>query len=177
MNTSKNSRTKETRKKIEDEFLLLLEKEKIEKITVKELCARVRINPSTFYFHYKDIYDLMKQMEIDFSSKIDNAFWNVENQRYQFDFTRYIEMIEQNRKFYKVYLSRNGKLFTLNKDKVAQSLGEKKSKQRNVEEIYQYYFYLGGATSVIKAWLDNECDVDKKIIVDLIEKKFAEQKN
>ncbi|EKC69722.1 TetR family HTH transcriptional regulator [human gut metagenome] len=35
----------------------------LEKITVKELCESARINKSTFYAHYKDIYDLSDAME------------------------------------------------------------------------------------------------------------------
>ena len=35
----------------------------LEKITVKELCALARINKSTFYTHYQDIYALSEKLE------------------------------------------------------------------------------------------------------------------
>ena len=41
---------------------LILEKP-LTSITVKDICARADINRSTFYLHYKDIYDLLTAFE------------------------------------------------------------------------------------------------------------------
>ena len=41
----------------------LMLKKSIKDITVKELCESVDINRGTFYTHYRDIYDLMHQIE------------------------------------------------------------------------------------------------------------------
>lgn len=50
----------------------LLKEKELEKITVTELCRSVRINRSTFYEYYDDIYDLMKDVETDFLEKTDH---------------------------------------------------------------------------------------------------------
>lgn len=45
----------------------------LEKITIKELCEHAYINKSTFYSHYKDIYDLSERMEEEVVSSITNS--------------------------------------------------------------------------------------------------------
>ena len=51
-------RTLKTERAIKNAFTLLRSKKELEKITVKELCEEACINKSTFYAHYRDIYDL-----------------------------------------------------------------------------------------------------------------------
>ena len=53
-------RTEKTENAIKSAFLELRAKRPLEKITVKELCALARINKSTFYTHYQDIYAFRK---------------------------------------------------------------------------------------------------------------------
>lgn len=56
-------RTVKTEQAIKNAFTLLRSKKELEKITVKELCAEARINKSTFYSHYTDIYALSDTLE------------------------------------------------------------------------------------------------------------------
>lgn len=51
-------RTLKTERAIKNAFTLLRSKKELEKITVKELCEEACINKSTFYAHYRDIYEL-----------------------------------------------------------------------------------------------------------------------
>jgi len=68
MSLSRNDR-KETRKVrytrmiIRDSLIELMQTKPIVSITVKEICELADISRSTFYFHYKDQYDLLKQIE------------------------------------------------------------------------------------------------------------------
>lgn len=43
-------------------FIELKSKKELNQITVKDLCDKANINKSTFYTHYKDIYDLSEQL-------------------------------------------------------------------------------------------------------------------
>lgn len=60
-----DKRIVKTKKAIKDTFLQLRAKKPLEKITVKELCELAYINKSTFYCHYKDIYDLSDSLELE----------------------------------------------------------------------------------------------------------------
>lgn len=56
-------RTRVTRMLIRRAFTDLLRQKPIQSISVKELCAAAGINRGTFYSHYTDLYDLLRQME------------------------------------------------------------------------------------------------------------------
>ncbi len=58
-------RVEKTRKSIVNAFLALRARKPLEKIRVKELCEQARINKSTFYDHYQDIYDLSDTLETE----------------------------------------------------------------------------------------------------------------
>jgi AcrR family transcriptional regulator len=55
-------------------LITLLEQKSIEKITVKEICGVADLNRSTFYAHYKDPYDLLRQIEEELLSELDIHF-------------------------------------------------------------------------------------------------------
>ena len=61
--TGQHSRGTESR--IRQAFTALLVEKPIQRITVKELCQKARVNRSTFYAHYVDIYDLLAKLEED----------------------------------------------------------------------------------------------------------------
>ena len=62
---------KENRSVIRTQLLLkdgltdLMHQKPVQKISVKELTDYVNLNRGTFYLHYKDIYDLLEQIEND----------------------------------------------------------------------------------------------------------------
>ena len=51
-----------TRENIETTFLELLDKKSFSQITVGELISACRISKGTFYYHYKDKYDLAQKL-------------------------------------------------------------------------------------------------------------------
>ena len=63
-------RIEKTKTAIHNTFLELRSKKPLEKITIKELCEKAQINKSTFYSHYKDIYDLSDQLETDLAKNM-----------------------------------------------------------------------------------------------------------
>lgn len=50
---------KYTQKAIVESFMELLQKKSLDKITVKDIIETAEINRNTFYYYYKDIYDLL----------------------------------------------------------------------------------------------------------------------
>ena len=66
-------RVEKTEKAIKNAFIELRSQKPLEKTTVKELCAEARINKSTFYSHYQDIYALSEAMEKETVSSIING--------------------------------------------------------------------------------------------------------
>ncbi|MGC6173097.1 TetR/AcrR family transcriptional regulator [Lacrimispora sp. 38-1] len=61
--TKEDRRVKKTKKQLLLGLTELMQKKKIRDITVRELTDIVDINRGTFYLHYKDIYDMVDQIE------------------------------------------------------------------------------------------------------------------
>ena len=55
-------RIMKTKASIKREFMALLKKKPVEKITVTELAEKALINKGTFYLHYQDIYVLYEEV-------------------------------------------------------------------------------------------------------------------
>lgn len=60
---AEDRRVRKTKKAIQDAFCELTKEKKVNEISVKELCAKADLNKSTFYLHYKDIYDLADSIQ------------------------------------------------------------------------------------------------------------------
>lgn len=69
-------RVEKTQAAIKNAFLEIRAKKPIERITIKELCASAKINKSTFYSHYDDIYDLSEKMQVEMVSDVMNIIAN-----------------------------------------------------------------------------------------------------
>ena len=63
-------RIAKTKRGIINAFLELRSQKAIEKITVRELCEKAEINKSTFYTHFKDIYDLSEHLETQTATEV-----------------------------------------------------------------------------------------------------------
>ncbi len=66
-------RTRVTQMMIRKAFTDLMSRKPIESITIAELCKQANINRSTFYNHYKDIYDLRDRMETSLKTEFYQA--------------------------------------------------------------------------------------------------------
>lgn len=56
-------RKKKTLRNIRNAFIELRSRKPLEKISVTELADKAEISKATFYLHYRDIYDLSKQLQ------------------------------------------------------------------------------------------------------------------
>jgi len=57
--------SKLTRKAITEAFLSLLRQKSLDKITVKDIIETAGVNRNTFYYHYRDIYDLLEKLFLE----------------------------------------------------------------------------------------------------------------
>ena len=65
-----------------DEALLqLLQKKDFEYITIKELCKKAGVNRSTFYLHYENMNDLLKESMEMLEKKFYSSFSSVMNEK------------------------------------------------------------------------------------------------
>lgn len=62
---AEDRRVKRTKKILRDNLFKLLETRTADEITVKELTEAADVNRSTFYFYYKDINDMIRQIQAE----------------------------------------------------------------------------------------------------------------
>lgn len=63
---NEDTRVQYTKKVLKDALLRLLKSKPINKITIKELCEEAGLNRGTFYLHYYEPNDVLKEIEEEF---------------------------------------------------------------------------------------------------------------
>ena len=60
-----NRSVRATRRRLSDALVQLLVQKPVRQITVRELTRLAKVSRGTFYFHYRDIYELLDRLEQD----------------------------------------------------------------------------------------------------------------
>ena len=63
MNKQNNKKRKKSQEQIEKIFLQLIQKRNIDELSVSMICEMAKLNRSTFYANYIDIYDLAEKIK------------------------------------------------------------------------------------------------------------------
>lgn len=68
--SKEDRRVKYTKMVLKESFIKLLYEKPITKITIKEICEFADINRTTFYSHYRDQYDLLREIQNELMTEI-----------------------------------------------------------------------------------------------------------
>ena len=71
-------RVKYTRMVITNSFIKLLGVKPLSKISVKEICEQADVNRATFYKHYADHHDLLRQIEHDLIADVNTYLYGMQ---------------------------------------------------------------------------------------------------
>lgn len=157
-------------------LLSLLEKKPFEFITIREICEEAGVNRSTFYLHYENTNDLLKEttayMLGNFASyfsvdtknivckyaKCDLQELNFINEKYLYP---YLSFIKENQRLFLAVLSHPA---TFDSNAIFQRLFENifspildRFHYPRDEQHYVMMFYLNGITAIVLEWLKDGC--------------------
>ena len=173
--------------KMDEALISLLEKKDFEYITIKEICALAGVNRSTFYLHYENTSDLLKETTRYILDKhvayysldtkgIEERFENCELCDLVFITSEYLvpylTFIRDNQRLFKVAIKRfnamsmdqvYGKMFMHIFNPI---LARFRVPER--ERPYVIKFYLTGIFAIVMEWLDKNCADDMDAIVQII---------
>ncbi len=172
----KESRYFCTAEKMDRALVELLEKKDFEYITIKEICEKAGVNRSTFYLHYENTSDLLREATRYVVDGFLAYFEGIDKRS-----TLNIETCEQNALFfmreeyvlpYLSYIKENARVFKTALGHIG-TMGLEEYYARmfreffapllarfNVPETRRPYvmkFYLTGVTAIAMEWLRNGC--------------------
>ena len=167
MNRRNNARAQNTRKAIESAALGLLEAQPAQRLTVQAICRAAQINRSTFYLHYKDIFDMVEKIEnrltADVISTMEELSRNRINKTTLLEFlTDIFETIYSNADLCAVMLSKNGDISFQNKlkeiiyQKTFDIIKARLCRKASEYEIrVTSGFFIAGILGIIEIWLSD----------------------
>jgi len=150
-------------------FVEMMEDERFEEITVKELCDKAMIRKSTFYKHFADKYELLtfivREAQAKFDAKSASEAQSGEPvDFYTHLFSHVIDFLKENKKLVQSAMSSNSFPLILNIlseqiiSDVCRKLKEDEKKEHKLiasPEVMASLF-TGGLTEVIKWWIMQE---------------------
>ena len=169
MNTQNNKKRKKSQEQIEKIFLQLIQRKKIDEISVSMICDMANLNRSTFYANYIDIFDLVEKIKKNMENEF--AKFQLSNNAKQ-DSDGYLNMfryIKDNQIFFKTYF----KLEEISKDLPTQyriELAEKYYDNKFID--YHIEFFRAGLNAIIKKWLNNGCIETPEEINEIITSEY-----
>ena len=173
--------------KMDEALLSLLEKKDFEYITVKEICEVAGVNRSTFYLHYENTCDLLKETtqyildkhfsyydieKIELVGRLENC------KKDELVFTTseylvpYLTFIKENCRIFKIAI-KQFKVMNMDKvyGKMFKYIFEPILAQFSVppeERTYVIKFYLTGVFAIVMEWINNDCNDDMHLIIKVI---------
>ncbi|MDR0380905.1 MAG: TetR family transcriptional regulator C-terminal domain-containing protein [Oscillospiraceae bacterium] len=168
---------KYTKMVLQDGLIRLLRTTPIDKITVKSVCEAADVNRSTFYAHYEDQYDLLRQIEQDLLKDIRaslEGYNYVEYEEESFQtMVRIFEYVVENAELCRVLLGENGdRLVQREIMALVQQTGMRAWREKNPlnGELVEYAltFGLNGGLGIVQKWLSDGMKQSAREIAEMV---------
>lgn len=168
-------RVRRTKKLLMHSLTKLMLEKKMNKITVTELTELADVNRSTFYLYYKDIYDMIDQIETEmfeeFNRQLKKLYISDPNRENTLSFFIFVfEFIRDNSEICKILLGQDGDYTFLNKFKVAimESQPPNMNKLDKTANRYFMPFAISGCIGAIQQWLQDDMETSPKEVAEFI---------
>jgi len=171
-------RVRITKQAIKESLIELLQKYPISKASVKMICETADINRSTFYTHYADQYELLKTIQQETLTGIQQSIRNKYFIRGQNEIAvpvliQILLYAKANQALFQVLLSDNSDsnfengLMLLAREKSIEELNDED--RRNSSDLkYIEIFVISGLVSIMREWLKQGCREEPEKLAELI---------
>lgn len=170
MNTPNNKRKRESRERIEKVFIELLQVKELDKISVSDICKQAKLNRTTFYANYTDIYGLADAIRDQLESEVFNLYKEEYSQGFNsHDYLKLFRHIKDNQLFYQTYFKLgyddNYKIIAYDSD-----LAQKYFPNGFIK--YHMEFFKAGITQIIKLWIKSGCKESPEEMFEIIKSEY-----
>ncbi len=180
MPNNEDRRVRKTKKLMTDALAQLLMEKPLSAISVREIAELADINRGTFYLHYRDIYDMARQLQdeiIEKFNRIVDSHTSRESTNELFPLlTELFGLLSENARFAQVMVGKNGDAAFL--DKLKNIVREKcladAHKMLNIKNSgdfeYFYNYIVSGCLGVCHAWLAGGMKESPAQMAELVER-------
>lgn len=180
MALSEDRRVRKTKKGMTEALAKLLLEKPLKNITVREIAELADINRGTFYLHYKDVYDMVEQIQNEIFEKFNEIVSAHESQTStEALFPMLVEMfnlLAENADLAHCLIGKNGdaafvdKLKKVLKDKCFTNVQKMLNIKSNSEFDYFYHYIVSGCIGICSVWLAGGMKETPKQVAALSEK-------
>ncbi len=162
--------------KMDKALIELLEKKDFEYITIKEICEKADVNRSTFYLHYQNTSDLLKEAT-EYITQSFLSYFSFYDKNKRFDLEKcdlnellfitpefiypYLTFIKENQLIFRTTLKHLGSMkFDAVYERMFKYIFNPILKRFDFPENERKYimrFYLTGITAIVDEWLKDNC--------------------
>ncbi|MCR5341213.1 MAG: TetR/AcrR family transcriptional regulator [Saccharofermentans sp.] len=178
MNVKDNQRARATRYRIIKAVFetIAYENKSVERVTVREICEKTGINRSTFYAHFRDVYDVVEKVERTMADGLTESFLNSLDSGEDLEtcFLTLFEYVREYREFYSMYFGtfhQSGVIdvsWDLLQDKLKGLSYEQLGYRSEKEMEYHKEFFLFGMTAMIRHWVMRNCEETPQEILEFM---------
>ncbi len=171
MPQARDKRVRRTVQALQDALITLLQQKTKSHISVRELCETANVNRSTFYVYYKDIDELLDDIEERIYGHIEKIFETESNGFTQMQ--RTLEYVKANRRAVLVLYQQDGShaedyFSNIMWEKFDISYQRLHRCQNMPRTRYLYEMLYTGTNGVIRKWLENNCQESPDEIAQII---------
>lgn len=161
-----------TKRALEESLKKMLIKKPLDKITVSDLTDDCGISRMTFYYHFKDIYDLVEWACVEDAARALKGKKTYDT--WQMGFLQMFQAVEENKDFFiSAYRSVNKELVEVYLHKLSYDLlydvVEETAQGMNVRQEDKEFianFYKFGFVGIMLEWISNGMKEEPKHIID-----------
>lgn len=174
--------------KMQSALIGLLENKKFTDISIIDICKAANVNRSTFYAHYDNIYELLKETydalidnflnECTFDSSINlNDIYSLNKDDLNFCSPKYLipylQYIKSHKRLFKIF-AKNATNFEITKtdDYIIENIFIPIYAKYGVTDkkliFYMQKYFLKGLDAIVSEWVRNDCEDDILFICEII---------
>ena len=171
--------------KMDDALVALLEEKEFSDITIMDVCGKAGVNRSTFYAHYENLYDLLKETHERAISEFFRSFGSPFGAG---DFSKmsaeelifispqylvpYLTFIKKNRRLYEVYNNSNafpiGDMDKMLIENIFVPIYAKNGVTDKKIVEYMSRYFISGVNAITMEWVRRGCEDDILFMCEVI---------
>lgn len=178
----KDRRVRRTQKMLRSALVELMQQKRVQDITVREIADLADFNRGTFYLHYKDVFDMLDQIERELIEELEALLLKFRPPDVEENMVpmlkKIFEFLKENADIGRVLLGPNGDLSFVTRIKhiVRGRFTEWSSVVKAADAVYFDYFssyIVSGFVGLFGTWLDHDMEESPEEMAELAKRMIT----